>query len=117
MTDSLYKIYRPFEWDAFQDSGTFAGSEHDLRDGFIHMCSAAQLGGTLAKHFSQERIVILARFYADKLETVKWEVSRGGEKFPHIYGTLTLRALDGYLPLSQRRHTGFTIPESFLGAT
>lgn len=91
----IYKILRQSEWEALQRDGSFAGSVHDKRDGFIHMSTRAQLQGTLDKHYTQGDVVILAAIRASDIESpVKWEVSRGGAEFPHIYGVLPLSALE-----------------------
>ncbi len=97
----IYKILRQSEWAKLQRHGRFDGSEHDIRDGFIHMSTASQLQGTLDKHYTQGDVVILAAVrLADVEESVKWEVSRGGEKFPHIYGALPFSAVKAHWPLS-----------------
>ena len=97
----IYKILRQSEWAEIQANGAFSGSVHDKRDGFIHMSTAAQLQGTLDKHYTQGDDIILAAVrLADVAETVKWEVSRGGAEFPHIYGVLPLSAVEKNWDLS-----------------
>jgi len=97
----IYKILRQAEWAELQQDGNFAGSVHDKRDGFIHMSTAAQLEGTLDKHYTQGDVVILVAVRLADIEiSVKWEVSRGGAEFPHIYGRLPLSAVTQYWPLS-----------------
>ena len=97
----IYKILRQDEWAELQRDGRFNGSVHDKRDGFIHMSTAAQLQGTFDKHYTQGDVVILAAVrLADVEESVKWEVSRGGAAFPHIYGPLPLSAVEQHWPLS-----------------
>ena len=97
----IYKILRQAEWAQMQQDGSFAGSFHDTRDGFIHMSTAAQLQGTLDKHYTQGDVVILAAVrLADIEDSVKWEVSRGGAEFPHIYGALPLSAVEKHEALS-----------------
>ena len=102
MRDSvIYKVLRLAEWDALQRDGYFRGSAHDQRDGFIHMSTAAQLQGTLDKHYTQGDVVILAAVTLADIESpVKWEVSRGGAEFPHIYGELSLAAVKAHWALS-----------------
>lgn len=113
MNDSIYKIFRPNEWHNFQASGVFVGSLHDQHDGFIHLCAFHQLMGTLAKHYTNIDKVTLARFDSDQCEGVKWEVSRGGEEFPHIYGTLSINALQDKQVLHADKHGTFTVPTDF----
>lgn len=97
----IYKILRPSEWAELQEKGHFDGSLHDRRDGFIHMSTAAQLQGTLDKHYTDGDIVILVAVRLTDIEgDVKWEVSRGGAEFPHIYGVLPLSAVEQHWTLS-----------------
>jgi len=97
----IFKILRPSQWAELQREKKFSGSAHDKRDGFIHLSTAAQLQGTLDKHYTDGDVVILAAVrLADVQETVKWEVSRGGAEFPHIYGDLPLSAVKQHWPLS-----------------
>ena len=102
MRDSIiYKILRQTEWAALESSGQFEGSEHDKRDGFIHMSTAAQLQGTLDKHYTQgDDVILVAVSLADVVQDVKWEVSRDGAEFPHIYGMLPLSAVKRHWDLS-----------------
>lgn len=87
----IFKILRAAEWGQAQQSGAFAGSEHDMRDGFIHFSTAAQARETARKHFAGETDLVLAAVDADALgAALKWEPSRGGELFPHLYGPLDL---------------------------
>ncbi len=82
----VYKLLRSAEWAAFQADGVFAGSSDDLRDGFIHLSAADQVAGTRAKWFADTEVVLLAVDAAD----VRWEPSRGGALFPHLYRPLRL---------------------------
>ncbi len=113
MSDFIFKIFRADEWENFKSAGVFTGSVHDARDGFIHLCAGGQLAGTLAKHFSAEKGLIIARFHASKANALKWEASRGGEKFPHLYAPLPINALDTHLALRQKGGV-FILPEGFI---
>lgn len=85
----VFKIFRPSEWATFQAAGVWTGSPDDIDDGFIHLSAADQIAGTLEKHFAQDPGLILAAFPSLSLgETLKWEPSRGGALFPHLYGAL-----------------------------
>jgi uncharacterized protein (DUF952 family) len=87
----IYKIFRADEWAAFEAEGRFEGSEADRQDGFIHFSKLDQLRETLSKHYSGEMRVAIAAFPADAFgQDLKWEVSRGGEKFPHLYAPLLI---------------------------
>lgn len=87
----IYKLLRAGEWAALARAGETAGSPADRADGFIHFSTAAQLPGTLAKHFAGERGLVLAAVDADALgDALRWEVARGGQLFPHLYRALRL---------------------------
>ena len=76
--------------------GVFVGAPVDLADGYIHLSAADQLQGTLDKHFAGQGGLIIAEVNLTMLgETVKWETSRGGALFPHIYGPLPMAAVLG----------------------
>jgi uncharacterized protein (DUF952 family) len=90
----IYKILRGEEWEAAEREGVFRGSADDLRDGFIHCSSAEQTLGTFEKYFARQAGLVLAAVDPDALgKALKWEVSRGGALFPHIYGELRLSAV------------------------
>ena len=88
----IYKILQDDQWQQAKVTGFFAGSEDDLRDGFIHLSTGLQVEDTLAKHFShQSGLIIVAFSSADLIENLTWEPSRGGALFPHYYGPLPTR--------------------------
>ncbi len=85
----IYKILPRAEWEAACASGMFAGSAIDVKDGFIHFSTAAQWRETLEKHFAGQSNLVLVAVEADALgPDLKWEVSRGGALFPHLYGPM-----------------------------
>ena len=97
----IYKICRRNEWLAAEHHGEFRGSEADARDGFIHFSAAAQLGGTAAKHFAGATDLLLVAADAGALgQALKWETSRGGGLFPHLYAALPLKAVRWTRPLA-----------------
>ena len=107
----IYKILRRPEWDAFRAAGQTAGAPVDLADGFIHFSAAPQLAETAAKWFADESDLVLVAFEADALgDALKWEPSRGGALFPHLYRKLNLSEVlwDKSLPLGA---TGHIFPE------
>jgi uncharacterized protein (DUF952 family) len=82
------------------EAGSFAGAPVDREDGFIHLSTADQLAGTLERHFAGQDGLWLAAVDLEALgEAVRWEPSRGGELFPHLYGELTLAAVTAYSEL------------------
>jgi uncharacterized protein (DUF952 family) len=96
---TAYKILTADQWAQFQADGMFYGAPVDLADGYIHLSASDQLQGTLDKHFAgQDGLVIAEVDLAALGETVKWEVSRGGALFPHIYGALPMAAVLGFKP-------------------
>ncbi len=97
---TIYKICEQALWRKAQAEGRFLGAPVDLRDGFIHFSTAAQLAGTAAKHFAGVPDLILVAVDADALGAkLKWEASRGGELFPHLYAPLPLAAVRWARPL------------------
>jgi uncharacterized protein (DUF952 family) len=94
MADPVYKILAEAAFVAAKSEGRFLGTGDDLRDGFIHLSAAHQLAGTLAKHFRGQEDLLLLTLDADRLgPALKWEPSRDGEDFPHLYGPLDLAAI------------------------
>jgi len=91
---TLYKIVPASLWRQAEKEGVFRGSEHDRRDGFIHFSTAAQAAETAAKHFAgQHDLLLIAVDGAALGGALKWEPSRGGALFPHLYGELALNAV------------------------
>ena len=91
---TLYKIVPATLWRQAEREGVLRGSEHDRRDGFIHFSTATQLAETAAKHFAgQDDLLLIAVDDAALGDALKWEVSRGGALFPHLYGELALNAV------------------------
>ena len=86
---SVYKLLRIDEWAAFDAAGSFAGSPDDIRDGFIHLSAADQVEATRAKYFADAAVVCLALDAGALGPALRWEVSRGGAEFPHLYRPLT----------------------------
>jgi uncharacterized protein (DUF952 family) len=97
---TLYKICPAALWREAERDGVFRGSEHDRRDGFIHFSTAAQVAGTAAKHFAGQDDLMLVFVDAARLgAALKWEPSRGGDLFPHLYGPLDVAAAIRVEPL------------------
>lgn len=82
----IYKILTSEQWTTLETTGTFAGAPIDLADGYIHASTAKQAQETTDKHFAGQDGLILAALDSETYgEDLKWEVSRGGAEFPHIY--------------------------------
>lgn len=100
MTTKIYKIVRAQEWMKAEKAGLFKGSAEDARDGYLHFSQAHQLRGTAERYFGgQEGLLLVAADAAALGEALKWEVSRGGEKFPHLYGSLPMSAIAWTKPI------------------
>ena len=97
---AIYKICSAAEWRAAERAGTYAGSAVDRRDGFIHFSTAGQAVDTAAMHFAGQRDLVLVSIDAANLgKRLKWEPSRGGALFPHLYGALELSTVLRVEPL------------------
>jgi uncharacterized protein (DUF952 family) len=97
----IYKILDGGDWGAAVAAGLFAGSPVDLADGFIHFSTAAQAQETARRHFAGRRGLVLAAFDSDSLgEALRWEPSRGGDLFPHLYAPLDPALALSVTPLS-----------------
>lgn len=90
----VYKIMTATEWREFEQSGRYSGSPDDKRDGFIHFSGRAQVEATARKHFSgKQNLVLLAVATPHLGDALRYEASRGGALFPHLYGELALDAV------------------------
>jgi len=90
----IFKICRALEWAEAERSGAFQGSPVDLRDGYIHFSTAEQVVDTAARHFAGVDGLMLLAVDADTLgSTLRWEPSRGGALFPHLYGPLPVASV------------------------
>jgi uncharacterized protein (DUF952 family) len=97
---AIYKILPAALWAEAQDIGIFQGSEVDLSDGFIHFSTAEQAAETAAKHFAGQTDLVLLHVDTDALgDALKWEPSRGGALFPHLYAPLELQHVTRADPL------------------
>lgn len=96
----IYKIADAPLWAAAVAAGKLIGSQHDIRDGFIHFSTAAQAHETAAKHFVGQHDLVLAAIDTARLgDALKWEASRGGDVFPHLYAPLPMSAVVWSRPL------------------
>ena len=101
---TIYKICPASAWREAERRGIYSGSADDRRDGFIHFSAPAQVAETARKHFFGQTGLFLIAVEADALGTaLRWEPSRGGDLFPHLYGELPVTAAVGVheLPLGE----------------
>ena len=91
---AIYHMCRKEEWTAAEQAGSYGGSSQDQADGFIHFSSAAQVVKSAAKHRAGQAGLVLLRVDPQRLgDALKWEASRGGHLFPHLYGVLPVEAV------------------------
>ena len=108
----VFKIVSAADWKHAEQKGSYTGSADDRRDGFIHLSSAAQTRGTVARHFSAREDLVIVAVSAPALgETLRWELSRDGEPFPHVYGELPLASVLWVQPLPLGRDGRHHFPE------
>ncbi len=96
----IYKIFRADEWVELQAQGETRGAPIDLTDGFVHFSTAAQCPTTAALYFAGvEGLELLAIETKNLCDALRWEASRGGDLFPHLYRTLRLSDVVWHAPL------------------
>lgn len=96
----IYKIAPRDLWAQAEQAGIFSGAPIDIADGYIHFSTATQVRETAAKHFSGQQNLLLISVNASELgAALRFEVSRGGALFPHLYGKLPLTAVSKVEPL------------------
>ncbi|WP_181708366.1 DUF952 domain-containing protein [Chthonobacter rhizosphaerae] len=99
----IYKIAPRPLWEEAERTGVFQGAPVDLADGYIHFSTAEQVGETAAKHFAGQTDLVLAAIRPELLgEALRYEPSRGGALFPHLYGPLALAHVAWVEPLPWR---------------
>jgi len=102
MPTTAYKVLTADQMAALERDGVFAGAPVDLEDGFIHLSTAAQLTETVDRHFAgQDGLHVAAVDLGAFGATLKWEESRGGQLFPHLYEPLRLDVVVAYGPLER----------------
>ena len=108
----IYKICPETLWRDAEVAGRFAGAAIDLTDGYIHFSTGAQLRETAAKHFAgQQGLLLIAVDDATLGEALRYEPSRGGALFPHLYAALDPKAVRWVAPLPQDLDARHIIPE------
>ena len=95
-----YKILTAGEFEQWRRDGLFLGSAVDIADGYIHLSTGAQVAATLAKHFSGIDGLMIAAVDLEHLGSIRWEPSRGGDLFPHVYGTLPFASVVAAAPVA-----------------
>jgi uncharacterized protein (DUF952 family) len=96
----IYKICSALLWQEAEKAGSFAGAPIDIQDGYLHFSTAEQVRETAARHFAGQSNLLLIAIDADSLgEALRYEPSRGGDLFPHLYAHLPLSAVRWVKPL------------------
>ena len=109
---TVYKIVSADLWRAAEDSGVFAGAGIDLHDGFIHLSTGAQARRTAQLYFAgRDNLVLVAADGASLGDALKYEPSRDGDLFPHLYGPLPLTAVLSARPLPVGTDGNHIFPE------
>ncbi|MEM9853532.1 MAG: DUF952 domain-containing protein [Pseudomonadota bacterium] len=112
----IYKLFRPAEWVVLESEGQTQGAPIDLNDGYIHFSTAEQVRATAALHFAAEGDLVLVAVDTNALgQDLKWEVSRGGGLFPHLYRALALTDVAWAAPLP-RAGDSHVFPDAVGGA-
>ncbi|BAQ16328.1 DUF952 domain-containing protein [Methyloceanibacter caenitepidi] len=112
MDEPIYKILADAAYEAAKSEGRFLGTSDDLRDGFIHFSAGHQVAETLAKHYAGQEDLVLLAIDPNRLgEALKWEESRGGDLFPHLYAPLDLDAIVAEAPLDLDDDNRHILPE------
>jgi uncharacterized protein (DUF952 family) len=97
---NIYKICPQSLWQEAEKVGSFAGSPIDIHDGYLHFSTDKQVRETAAKHFAEQNDLLLIAIDADALgDALRYEPSRGGDLFPHLYAPLALSAVLWVKPL------------------
>ena len=108
---TAYKVLTADQMAVLEQEGVFAGAPVDLADGYIHLSTAAQLTETVDKHFAGQNDLHIAAVDLEAMgEAVKWEESRGGQLFPHLYAPLPLSAVVAYGPMKRDEDGSVRLP-------
>lgn len=112
MADTIYKIVPEELWREARRKGTFDGAGIDLADGYIHFSTASQVRETAAKHFAGKEDLFLVAIDGGALgDALKYEPSRGGDLFPHLYEPLSMDAVLWETPLSTTSDGSHVFPD------
>jgi uncharacterized protein (DUF952 family) len=113
----IYHMCRRDEWSVAEAAGLYRGSSQDAADGFIHFSTAEQIRESARKHRAGQADLVLVTVDAAKLGALlKWEPSRGGALFPHLYGALPVEAVVRVEPLPLGRDGAHRFPEDLAGS-
>jgi uncharacterized protein (DUF952 family) len=110
---TIYRLLDAAAWEAALAAGSFTGTEHDARDGFIHFSTAEQVAETAARHYAgRDGLLLLGVSVAALGEALHWEPSRGGALFPHLYGALPASAVTSVVQVPRGHDGRHIFPEA-----
>lgn len=110
--DLIYKILTTALWEQVGPEDDVPGMPIDIQDGYMHFSTAAQLRETLRLHFKgQKELMLLAVRVEEVGDALKWEVSRGGAAFPHLYAPLAAKQVSWSAPTSVSETGDADLPE------
>jgi uncharacterized protein (DUF952 family) len=109
----VYKICTQTVWNEALAQGVFAGATIDLTDGFIHLSTAKQAPTTASLFFKTGNDLVLVGFDDQNLPGIKYEPSRGGEMFPHVYGTIDVKLAVSVFNLVRQGDGSLKFPDHF----
>lgn len=110
-TSTAYRLATPERWAEIMMAGEFHGEPHDIADGFIHLSAADQVEGTLIKHYNDHERLLLVEIDLEPLgDSVKWEKSRGGALFPHVYGVIPMDVVRGMRHIRRNEDGDWVLP-------
>jgi uncharacterized protein (DUF952 family) len=113
-SEAIYHICRRDEWETAERQGLYPGSSQDRADGFIHFSARDQIEESAAKHRAGQDDLVLVAVDPQRLgSALRWEESRGGRLFPHLYGPLPLVAVTGTWPLMLDAEGRHRFPEDY----
>ena len=91
---TAFKVLTQHQWADFERERVFRGAPVDIADGYIHLSTAEQLEGTIARHFAGQSCLMIAEIDLVQFgDALRWEESRGGALFPHLYAELPIHAV------------------------
>jgi uncharacterized protein (DUF952 family) len=113
--DRAYKICERESWEQARQNGRYFGSSDDRRDGFIHLSAPEQVAATLERHFADQDDLLLIGIDVSRLgKALRWEPSRGGALFPHLYEPLDFTAVVSEVPLVRGPDGRYRTPDSLI---
>jgi uncharacterized protein (DUF952 family) len=112
---ALYKICPRPSWSDARALGRLPTSRDDARDGYVHLSTAGQVRGTLARHFAGQQELLLLVLPRERLPdgTLRWEAARNGELFPHLYAELTVELVAEVIELPLDADQRHVLPQGF----